>query len=78
MSVSIDNIKTARGPAGEQLLKEAKNAKQQLTTLRSQFSTVFGGPDKEVRGLEEIEELLGKVGESPLYLQLASQQAEEC
>ena len=65
MAVSIDNIKTAWGPAGEQLLKQAKSAKQELTTLRSQFSTVFGGPDREVKDMDEIEELLGKVGGEP-------------
>ena len=78
MAVSIDNIKTARGSSGEQLLSQAKRAKHELTTLRSQFSTVFGAPDREVKGMDEIEELLGKVEESPLYLQLASQQAMEC
>ena len=76
-ATTLDNIKTAKGPAGEQLLQQARKAKQGLTTLRTQFSAVFGAPDKEVKGMEEVEELLGKASENSLYLQLAKQQSEE-
>ena len=76
-ATTLDSIKTAKGPVGEQLLQQARKAKQGLTTLRTQFSTMFGPPDKEVKGMEEVEELLGRASENPLYLKLAQQQSEE-
>ena len=64
---TLDDINTSKGAEGEQLLQQAKRAKGELTTLRAQFSAVFGPPDKEVRGLEEVEELLGKAPEIPIF-----------
>ena len=43
---SLDDIKTSKGAEGEQLLQQAKRAKGELTTLRAQFSAIFGPPKR--------------------------------
>ena len=45
---ALEDVKTSRGTAGNKLLGEAKQARTEFRTLRTQFSAVFGTPDAPV------------------------------
>ena len=71
----METIKTAPGKENLKLVAEGESIRAELKHLRAKFSAIYGSPDTEVKGLQEVEAMLEQAGKSPAFAKMADQQS---